>query len=151
MNALDSDNALTCWNSEGSTKGKTSSFIIIDFGRVVQPVQAAIQFQAGFVAADLAVSYNMKGGNNSTNAGVDDEWVPIVQLEVDDDHEMQQFSLIPDGDDMADSLKTTRTIKLFFDECTDFYGRIIVYKLQIWGRELHPGNAAQNIVRDIGC
>lgn len=127
MNALDSDNALTCWNSEGSTKGKGSSFLIIDFGRVVQPVQVAIQFQAGFIAEDLAVSF--------MGCNVDD-WIPIVEFEAEDDHEIQQFSLA-DGD-TTDSRTTTRALKLFFDECTDFYGRIIVYKLQIWGRELGP-------------
>jgi hypothetical protein len=130
MNALDSDNALTCWNSEGSTKGKTSSFLIIDFGRVVHPVHIAIQFQAGFVAAELEVS--------KMDANVDD-WMQIAEFEVEDDHEVQLFSLA--DCDKTDSL-TTRAIKLFFNECTDFYGRIIVYKLQIWGQELDPEKEA---------
>lgn len=129
MNALDCDHALTCWNSEGNPKGNTSSFLTVDFGRVVQPISVAIQFQAGFVGEKLTIS---KLDSNT------EDWAQLADFEVEDDHEFQSFSL--GNVDRADSTTTT-ALKLVFDECTDFYGRITVYKLQVWGREVDTETA----------
>jgi Sad1 / UNC-like C-terminal len=129
MNALDCDSLLTCWNSEGNPKGKTSCFLSIEFGRVVEPVEVAIQFQAGFVAQELTVTKLDSNG---------EDWIQVSEFEVQDGHEAQSFSLA--GGDKEDSIMTT-ALKLVFDECTDFYGRVTVYKLQVWGREVDTKEA----------
>lgn len=120
MNALDLDSSTSCWNSDGSPSGKHSSHYILEFGRDVHPIELRIQFQAGFVAENLQVLCQQQ----------DSTWVPIVELEVDDDHDLQVFSLEHTG-----SHSGTNAVKFVFDECTDFYGRVTVYQLQVWGFE----------------
>ena len=122
MNALDLDSSTSCWNSDGSPSGKRSSHYIIEFGRAVEPVELRIQFQAGFVAEKLQVLSQQQQ---------DSTWRPIIELEVDDDHDLQVFTL-----DSSGSTVGTNALKLVFDECTDFYGRVTVYQLQIWGYEI---------------
>lgn len=122
LNALDYDNSTTCWNSDGSSSGKQKPFFILDFGRAVQPLELRVQFQAGFIAEEVSVFWQ-----NS-----DKKWEAMVELEVDDDHDFQNLSL-QEGTKEA---PITSSIKLVFDECTDFYGRVTIYQLQIWGREV---------------
>jgi hypothetical protein len=122
MNALDYQNATTCWNSEGSSSGKLSCSYMLDFGRVVQPLELRMQFQAGFAAEEVAV-FSLIGT----------AWVPTVELEADDDHDMQSFPL---QENKTSDAPATKAIKLVFDECTDFYGRVTIYKLQVWGYEV---------------
>ena len=124
--ALDCENALTSWNSEGSPNGKKESFFIVDFSgggkqpnRRVQPVEIGVQFQAGFAAEEITV-YVQSGGKSA--------WSKVEEIEADDDHELQSFPL-----SVADE---TTALKVVFDETTDFYGRVIVYQLQVWGKEL---------------
>lgn len=123
MNALDLENPTSCWNSEGSPTGKQSSQYTLDFGRLVEPTELRIQYQAGFVGEELQVFWQ----DGST-------WKPLIDVEVDDDHDIQTFSLIEAKSDIR-----TRALKLVFDECTDFYGRVTVYQLQIWGFEAITG------------
>lgn len=155
MNALDCSRELTCWNSEGSPEGKTTrNHFVVEFCHPVIPVELCIQFQAGFVAEEMTV-FKRKERNiiDSDNDNTDNndnvnEWIQMDEaFEVDDDHEMQSFSLpvasvvVPKDVDGNGGTKdvtketTTTALKLVFDECTDFYGRITIYKLQVWGRK----------------
>mmetsp|Transcript_97636 Transcript_97636/g.281775 ORF Transcript_97636/g.281775 Transcript_97636/m.281775 type:complete len:140 (-) Transcript_97636:20-439(-) len=119
-NALDLENTTSCWNSDGSPSGKERSHFIIDFGRLVQPKELRIQFQAGFVAESLAVFW-LDGSS----------WKSLTDEEVDDDHDLQTFSFPEPGCDFQ-----TTSLKFVFDECTDFYSRVTVYQLQVWGLEV---------------
>mmetsp|Transcript_18415 Transcript_18415/g.45647 ORF Transcript_18415/g.45647 Transcript_18415/m.45647 type:complete len:168 (-) Transcript_18415:281-784(-) len=127
--ALDCENALTSWNSEGSPNGKKASFLIIDFSgggklpnRRVKPEEICIQFQAGFAAEEITAYVQITGGGDKP------KWLKVEEIEADDDHELQTFPL-----SVADE---TTALKIVFDETTDFYGRVIVYQLQVWGKEL---------------
>lgn len=120
MNALDLENTTTCWNSEGCPSGKQSSQYTLDFGRLVEPVELRIQFQAGFIGEELKIFW-LDGSS----------WKPLGEEDVEDDHDLQTFSLIE-----AKSGIQTRAIKLSFDNCTDFYSRVTIYQLQVWGYEV---------------
>ena len=127
--ALDCENTLTSWNSEGSRNGKKESFLIVDFSgggkhpdRTVQIEELCVQFQAGFAAEELTVHIKTKKDGSS-------QWSKVEELEADDDHELQSFPL-----SLMDEEATA--IKIVFDETTDFYGRVIVYQLQVWGKEM---------------
>lgn len=133
MNAFDYENTSNCWNSEGSSTGKKESFFIIDFGRIVQPMELRIQFQAGFSAEQMVV---LKQNKDYKNYKVIDE------LEVDDDHDMQTFVL--EGNDDED--RSTSALKLVFDEFTDFYGRVTIYQLQGMLLNYFWGIITQNFV-----
>jgi hypothetical protein len=126
MNALDCENATTSWNSDGSSSGKKSSSFLIDFGRMVQPVELRLQFQAGFAAESIVV---LRQNPATTPAS----WEPMIDLEAEDDHDMQEFPLYEKS---KEDIPMTKSLKLIFDECTDFYGRITIYQFQVWGREV---------------
>lgn len=126
--ALDCDSALTSWNSEGSPNGKQESFFIVDFSgggkhpnRTVKLEELCVQFQAGFAAEEMTVYIQ----SNTTDSG---RWSKVEEIEADDDHEIQSFPL-----SVAEAITG---LKIVFDETTDFYGRVIVYQLQAWGKEL---------------
>lgn len=135
MNALDLQNASSCWNSEGSGAGGGSAsgsssergrepWIQLDFGRQVRPSQLRVQFQAGFGAEMCTVQ-----AQDAAMAGVDNlsPWVAWDDLELEDAHELQIRSLQSSG--------TASSIRLVFDECADFYDRLTIYQLEVWGTE----------------
>jgi len=128
--AIDCENPLTSWNSEGSRNGKKESFLVVDFSgggkhpdRTVKIEEVCVQFQAGFAAEEMIVYIQRKNS-------VSDQWSKVDELEADDDHELQSFRLSAVADDAATA------VKIVFDETTDFYGRVIIYQLQVWGREI---------------
>jgi hypothetical protein len=101
-------------------KGRNDGcWFIVDFWRAVQPDEIRIQFQAGFCAETCSVyAKNEK-----------EEWILVDDtLEFDDVHELQTRSL------QVEKL-TTKAIKLTFDDATDFYGRVTIYRLEVWGKE----------------
>mmetsp|Transcript_3520 Transcript_3520/g.9308 ORF Transcript_3520/g.9308 Transcript_3520/m.9308 type:complete len:168 (-) Transcript_3520:390-893(-) len=127
--ALDCENALTSWNSEGSRNGKNENFLVVDFtgggkhpDRTVKIEELCLQFQAGFAAEELTVYVR------TTEGGIG-PWSKAEELEADDDHDLQSFPLSP-----AEEAATA--IKIVFNETTDFYGRVILYQLQVWGKEI---------------
>lgn len=68
-------------------------------------------------------------------------WIPVLEEEeVEDDHEVQSFA-IPTT---TNSLTTTTAIRLVFDECTDFYGRVTVYELKVLGYEYEKDKTPQH-------
>lgn len=111
MNVLDYENETSSWNSEGNHQDLS---ITIDFKRPVLPTEIRIQFQAGF-AAETCTIFN-------------DDDQEIDEIEPGDAHEVQTFLLEP-------STNGTRVLKLGFSDCTDFYDRLIVYRMEVWGRE----------------
>jgi hypothetical protein len=123
-NAFDYENTSNCWNSEGSSSGKKECFFIVDFGRMVIPTELRVQFQAGFLAEQVVVLKQKKNGN---------EYEKMEEFEVEDEHDMQHFLL---QDILIDESGATSSIKLVFDEFTDFYARVTIYQLQVWGKEL---------------
>jgi hypothetical protein len=108
------DNSLeTCWNSDQGTP----QYILLDFGEEVEVAWLSIQFQGGFVASSCELFI---GVDTKDLAAVDEQWHSIR-----DSTEEQNYSL-------ATPLNT-RYLKLHFPSSTDFYGRIIVYSLKVYG------------------
>lgn len=114
LNALDSKES-TCWNSEG-IEGSTQWFLL-DFGRPVEPTEIRLQFQAGFAAEICHIDVK------------DVEWEALDEVEWEDVHEIQTVTL--------EKTKTCTAIKLTFSEMTDFYDRVTIYRLEVWGKEVN--------------
>lgn len=110
MNALDTENGTSCWNSD---QGE-SQFYSLNFSRQVVVQELKMQFQAGFSAEKCRIE-----------AKVDDIWVLIDELEPEDTLQIQCFPLNTRCD----------AVKLTFHEFTDFYGRVTIYRLEVWGKE----------------
>lgn len=145
MNALDCTNTSTSWNSEGSPTGKKKCFFVIEFNRPVRPVEFRVQYQAGFAAEAIEISQqNNTVGRKEEEGESDDKrqkesWEILFDVEAEDDHDLQRFSFAEHGITTTTTTNTdippTTSIKLSFDEYTDFYGRVIIYQIQVWGYE----------------
>lgn len=130
MNALDIHNSSSCWNSEGIEQGssrvgtdRTNQWIRLDFGRRITPVEVRIQFQAGFAGESCILQ--------GTNEEKDWDWDTVDEMEFEDVHEVQIHAL-----ETADrSRPMYSSLKLAFSDLTDFYGRVTIYRLEIWGYE----------------
>ena len=115
-NALKDDSS--CWNSEGDNDSEATHWFRLDFGRVVQPTAVAVQFQAGFCATQGRVECQ-------TTA---DAWQVVDDsVEWEDDHALQRLALA--------AVPPCTALRLVLEDCTDFYGRVILYQVQVWGTE----------------
>lgn len=114
MNALDVENGSSSWNSEGNTKSETT--LTVHFGRPVIPVTLKLQFQAGFSAESCAVY--AEGATTML----------LNELELSDVHEVQTYEL-------SNKQLPSNSLKLVLDDFCDFYGRVILYRLEVWGHE----------------
>uniref|UniRef100_A0A7S2SH16 SUN domain-containing protein n=1 Tax=Eucampia antarctica TaxID=49252 RepID=A0A7S2SH16_9STRA len=145
MNALDLKSGISnCWNSDavvapnGGSKNNnsvdgndegTSIDFIIDFHRTVCVEEIRIQFQGGFVGKDCILYVP-----NNNNDEKEEKWLELEEaiVEPEDTTEVQCF-------DLTEESETNRrhcpTLKLKFDDSSDFYGRVTIYKIEVWGTE----------------
>ena len=113
---LDVNSPSTCWNSEAGE----SQWLEIDFGRKIQASRLDLQFQAGFGATICKIS--TRESSQEEPVGLD-EWDDL-----EDEHEVQSFEL-------SNQDAPIQTLHLEFSELADFYGRLIIYRLEVWGKE----------------
>ena len=98
-----------------------------------------VQFQAGFVAQQIQVRLRQQV------TGGDSEWSVCMEEELDDGHELQTIALPTpkrasiEGDSSSNYCSA---LQLVLDDCTDFYGRITIYQIQIWGHETDESEAS---------
>uniref|UniRef100_A0A7S3LFT3 F5/8 type C domain-containing protein n=1 Tax=Amphora coffeiformis TaxID=265554 RepID=A0A7S3LFT3_9STRA len=138
-NALRDDSS--SWNSEGGDDDDDddgSHWFRIDFGRPVQPTRVGVQFQAGFCAQQGRIECNIGTDDDDVdkNNNTKSEWVSAIDnkdessamVEWDDVHELQMIPLRRD-------IQPCTSLRLVLEDCTDFYGRVILYQVQVWGKE----------------
>ncbi|CAB9504435.1 receptor 2C2-associated protein [Seminavis robusta] len=126
MNALKSEDVSSCWYSDGNSSNDDPQWYLIQFGRPIQPTQLKLQFQAGFAAETCHIQIQQQSSSPTTK-----DWESWQEVEPDDVHDVQSFPLTKE--DAKES--TTKAIKLVFGDFTDFYGRIMIYRIEIWGVE----------------
>ncbi|KAI9304187.1 galactose-binding domain-like protein [Cunninghamella echinulata] len=105
----------TCWNSEQGLP----QHILIDFGGEVKVNEIVLTFQGGFVGKKCVAL-------GSTSEQPNDYNIPLVTFYPQDINPLQTFKV--DNNDTP-----IQRLKLIFEESTDFYGRITIYKLDILG------------------
>ncbi|XP_006454262.1 hypothetical protein AGABI2DRAFT_189535 [Agaricus bisporus var. bisporus H97] len=105
----------TCWTSQQGLP----QFIQLSFEKAVVPKRISIVFQGGFVGTSCTVLVPLPSG----------EWQNITNIYPDDVNRRQAFDLHPIG---SESTGIT-TIKLLFEESSDFFGRVTIYDLNIEG------------------
>jgi hypothetical protein len=112
------DNDETCWNSDQGSP----QWILLDFCRRVAIAEIRITFQGGFAAKLLEIYVN--DGQSNTFLGT---FFP------EDINSEQKFTL---GTDQSSAMMMPqKTLKLTFPQSTDFYGRVIIYKLDVLGKD----------------
>lgn len=127
-NALETTNTSSCWNSDAAPSGGDSSIsYIVDFGRTVEVTELRIQFQGGFVGEECIVSSGPSRGVQKTG------WNELdVSVDPEDTNALQEFDLTA----VPPAQRTCGTLKIEFESSTDFYGRVTIYRFEVWGREI---------------
>jgi len=142
MNALDVENGSSCWNSDGNADGEGEEgrccWFVLDFGTAVFPSELRLQFQAGFSAQSCVVEGRRRRQCQETSAETSSStWTALLideeELEFDDVHEIQVRTLTSSSSSSSEEGVTA--LRLRFKEFADFYGRVTVYRLEVWGRQ----------------
>jgi len=106
------DKDANCWNSDQGEK----QFFIIKFGRSVLAQKLCMEFQAGFASEFIRVFFKKKNAS---------QWEELDEYEPEDSLQLQSFQF-------KATVECTE-LRVDFEDCRDFYGRITVYRIQIWG------------------
>jgi len=125
-------NPETCWTSQqaritslSAATPNTSShhtqglpqYIQLVFSSSVIPRRISLTFQGGFVGTACVVTTRSQGATN---------WQELTRIYPEDVNRAQVFDLIAG--------EPVKSIKLIFEESSDFFGRITVYNLMIEGQ-----------------
>lgn len=107
-------NVDTCWNSDQGSP----QFIIFDFKKNVTISSIQIMFQGGFVGQDGTIEVGTTF-NNLQN---------VQELQTIEDTNEEQSFVVEDG------ANDVRYMRLTFNSSTDFYGRVTIYSLKVYGQ-----------------
>ncbi|XP_072260720.1 nuclear receptor 2C2-associated protein isoform X2 [Pyxicephalus adspersus] len=102
----------TCWNSDQGS----SQWISLEFPQKVSVSEIHIQFQGGFSSRNCILEGCLKN----------EELVTITEFYPEDINALQKFVFTE---------HCVEKLRLSFPSSTDFFGRIIVYHLDIVGRK----------------
>eukprot|EP01006_Ploeotia_vitrea_P040146 TRINITY_DN66406_c5_g1_i1.p1 TRINITY_DN66406_c5_g1~~TRINITY_DN66406_c5_g1_i1.p1 ORF type:complete len:183 (-),score=104.72 TRINITY_DN66406_c5_g1_i1:128-676(-) len=138
---LDGDHQ-TCWNSE---QGKPQH-VALKFSEPVDVVQVQVMFQGGFVGLPCVFYSDVAGDDDDEEKQQQqqeqkskkknkkknkDELYRVTTWEPEDGNSMQTFTMPKAAFHRCRGVKKLR---LVFEDSTDFFGRVTVYKLDVLGR-----------------
>jgi len=143
QNALDGTSD-SSWNSGPSASASEddesslfAQYYEIHFHRSVRVHEIRVQFQGGFVGLDCTV-YKRRRREDDTDddIGDDEKWEEMEELYMDpmDTTDVQSFH--PSDDMNSPSNPMVTAIRIEFGKSTDFYGRIVLYNIEVWGMEI---------------
>ncbi|CAI8058468.1 Nuclear receptor 2C2-associated protein [Geodia barretti] len=104
----------TCWNSDQGSP----QYVRVDLGRLAVVRELRVQFQGGFAGRECELKAGGGGGGEEDRV--------LMQFYPSDTNSLQIFPLNGDGE-------PTQVYSVFFKTSTDFFGRITVYSLQLYG------------------
>ncbi|KAJ0032300.1 hypothetical protein NQD34_002381 [Periophthalmus magnuspinnatus] len=102
----------TCWNSD---QGEYQ-WVSLEFPQSVKITEIKLQFQGGFAAKSCRLEGSHMDGE-----------VKISQFYPEDDNSLQSFPI--------QEAPVVDKVKIIFENSTDFFGRVIVYSLDILGEK----------------
>lgn len=114
----------SCWSSGSGSP----QYVLLDFGEPVVPSEIRIMFQGGFAGSEMVCCI----GEAATEHACVKE---VARFEAEDNNEWQSFSLPQSGGDttLSDQPQGFRALKIVFPHTSDFYGRVTVYRLDVYG------------------
>ena len=124
----------TCWNSDAAAVAggaDAGQWLELAFRRPVRVARVRLTFQGGFVG---------QGGAVAVRRGAGGAWRAVLAFEPDDTNAPQAFELPPcgggggdSGDSGGDGGGAVTGLRLSFARSTDFFGRVVVYALDVEG------------------
>ncbi|XP_051893675.1 nuclear receptor 2C2-associated protein [Pristis pectinata] len=109
-------NEETCWNSDQGS----AQWVLLEFPQCVRVTELQLQFQGGFTGRMCRLEGSRQGA----------DFRKITDFYPEDTNCLQRFSISEES--IVDKLKIT------FEQSTDFFGRIILYHLDVLGEKLEP-------------
>ncbi|XP_037530740.1 nuclear receptor 2C2-associated protein [Nematolebias whitei] len=106
-------NEETCWNSD---QGECQ-WVLLDFPQSVQVSEINILFQGGFSAKTCRIEGCFKEG----------DFTEISQFYPEDNNCLQSFPI--------QEAPAVDKVKILFENSADFFGRVIVYSLDVLGKK----------------
>ncbi|XP_069505220.1 nuclear receptor 2C2-associated protein [Ambystoma mexicanum] len=103
----------TCWNSDQGS----SQWILLEFPASVQVSELCIQFQGGFTSRICKLEGSRKN----------EDFAKMLDFYPEDTNALQRFQVEASAFDK---------LRITFQSSTDFFGRIVVYHLDILGDKL---------------
>ncbi|XP_049321482.1 nuclear receptor 2C2-associated protein [Astyanax mexicanus] len=110
-NFMFDSNEETCWNSDQGDQ----QWVFLEFPEPVKVSELRLQFQGGFSGR----SCKLEGCNKEGNLEHIEDFYP------EDDNSLQSFPI--------QDAPLVQKVKIVFKNSTDFFGRIVVYSLDILG------------------
>ncbi|EAU92326.1 hypothetical protein CC1G_00545 [Coprinopsis cinerea okayama7 len=111
----------TCWTSQQGLP----QFVQINFTeKTVLPKRISLTFQGGFVGTSCKVLAVSSTSNDPKN------WQPFTAIYPENVNRQQTFDLSYDAETWE---KGITSLKLVFEESSDFFGRITIYDLKLEG------------------
>ncbi|KAF7203447.1 nuclear receptor 2C2-associated protein [Nothobranchius furzeri] len=107
------NNEETCWNSDQGA----CQWVLLDFPGSVQVSEVKLQFQGGFSAKACRIEGCLKEGN----------FTEISRFYPEDNNSLQSFPI--------QEAPAVNRVKILFENSADFFGRIIVYSLDVLGEK----------------
>ncbi|XP_030228376.1 nuclear receptor 2C2-associated protein [Gadus morhua] len=104
-------NEETCWNSD---QGE-NQWVALEFPKNVKMSELKVQFQGGFSGRTCRLEGCVSGG----------EFTALSQFYPEDNNSLQSFPI--------QEVPAVSRLKIVFEDSSDFFGRIIVYSLEILG------------------
>ncbi|XP_029987659.1 nuclear receptor 2C2-associated protein [Sphaeramia orbicularis] len=103
----------TCWNSD---QGECQ-WVSLEFPQSVRVSELKVQFQGGFSAKTCRIEGCPKGG----------DFAEICLFYPEDNNSLQSF--------LIQEASAVDKVKIMFENSADFFGRIIVYSLDVLGEK----------------
>uniref|UniRef100_A0A3Q2R1G1 Nuclear receptor 2C2-associated protein n=1 Tax=Fundulus heteroclitus TaxID=8078 RepID=A0A3Q2R1G1_FUNHE len=104
-------NEETCWSSDQGD----CQWVSLEFPQTVKVSEVKLQFQGGFSAKTCRLEGRLKDG----------DFLGLSQFYPEDNNCLQSFPI--------QEAPTVDKVKILFENSADFFGRIIVYSLDILG------------------
>lgn len=143
QHALDSSSDAAWKSAPSEENDDPMAYYEVYFHRPVAVHELRVQFQGGFVGMDCIVYQKTTQPQSAEGSAVgeqsngDDvgEWEEMDELFLDpvDSNEVQTFPAERDSE-----TKDCTALRIEFGRSTDFYGRLVVYSLEVWGVEKAP-------------
>ncbi|MBN3317090.1 NR2CA protein, partial [Atractosteus spatula] len=108
-------NEETCWNSDQGSP----QWVLLDFPQAVRVSELQVQFQGGFAGKTCRVEGCLKDG----------DFEKLTDFYPEDKHSLQiSFVAFPIW-----GAPPSHRLKIVFENSTDFFGRVVVYALDVLG------------------
>jgi hypothetical protein len=99
-------------------------YIQLTFTALAIPKRISLTFQGGFVGTRCAIYFNSEATGKK-------DWQLLESIYPEDVNRKQSFNLSPS--EAGNIEKGATSLKLVFDQSSDFFGRITLYDLQLEG------------------